>query len=348
MNSRPTLRDVAKASGYHFTTVGLALRGDARILPATAEKIRRTAAEMGYTQDAMLSALSSYRHSKLGRFAGLIGYLHTYDLPGDYLTNHRSRTTHAAAETRARELGFKLEPINIRAKGLSGKRLTAMLQARGIRGLVLPPLLPRPDDFVELDWDQFVTVAIGYSIITPKTYRAAFNQSYSVKLALRELRQLGYRRIGLQLYHEADVRTNGNSLGAYLADQMRQPEAEQIPPLFTAEIPPANLQQWLEQYRPDCILAASDSILPMLSALGLEVPRDIGFAVLSRDGESSPVAGIDEQSDLLGASAVDFAVSLLQTNQHGLPAYPRVVLVESRWVWKPTLRNPETVAVLAR
>jgi LacI family transcriptional regulator len=112
--------------------------------------------------------------------------------------------------------------------------------------------------------------------------------------------------------------------------------------LFTAEIPPANLQQWLDQYRPDCILAASDSLLAPLKELGLKVPEDIGFAVLSRDGEASQVAGIDEQSDLLGASAVDFAVSLLQTNQHGLPTYPRVVLVESRWVWKPTLRAPAT------
>jgi LacI family transcriptional regulator len=340
MHIRPTLRDIAKATGFHFTTVGLAMRGDPRILPATAEKIRQVAADMGYTQDAMLSALSSYRHAKQSRFAGLIGYLHTYDLPKDYVTNHRSRQTHTAAENRARELGFKLEPIDVRADGLTGKRLTALLRARGIRGLVLPPLMPVPDHFVELDWDQFVTVAIGYSIITPKTYRAAFNQAYSMKLALRELRQLGYRRIGLQMYHEADVRTNGNTLGAYLADQMRQPESDRLPPLFTAEIPPTNLAQWLDRYRPDCILAASDSPLPLLKKLGLKVPEDIGFAVLSRDGEASPVAGIDEQADLLGESAVDFAVSLLRNNQHGLPQYPRVVLVESRWVWKPTLCAP--------
>ncbi len=343
MQARPTLRDIAKATGYHFTTVGLAIRGDPRILPETANAIRLAAQKLGYVQDAMLSALSSYRHSKQSRFAGLIGYLHTYDLPKDYVTNHRSRATHFAAEARAKDLGFKLEPIDVRAGGLSGKRLTALLQARGIRGLVLPPLMPLPDHFMELDWEQFVTVAIGYSIITPKTYRAAFNQAYSMKLALRELRQLGYRRIGLQMYHEADVRTNVNTLGAYLADQMRQPEAERIPPLFTAEIPPTNFSQWLDQYQPDCILAASDSPLSLLKKLGLKVPEDIGFAVLSRDGEASPVAGIDEQSDLLGASAVDFAVSLLQTNQHGLPTYPRVVLVESRWVWKPTLRLPTAV-----
>lgn len=340
MQARPTLRDIAKVTGYHFTTVGLALRGDGRILPETADTIRRKAAELGYTHDAMLSALSSYRHAKEGRFAGLIGYLHTYDVKKDYVTNHRARSTHSAAEARAKELGFKLEAIDVRDTGLSGKRLTAMLLARGIRGLVLPPLMPVPAHFLELDWNEFATVAIGYSIISPKTYRAAFNQAYSVKLALTELRKLGYRRIGLQYYHESDVRTNGNTLGSYLADQMHQPEADRVPPLFTAESPPANLRAWIDQHRPDCIIAGSDKLLLDLHKIGLRVPEDIGLAVLSRDWENCPVAGIDEQSNLLGSSAVDFAVSLLQTNQHGLPLYPRIVLVESRWVWTPTLRSP--------
>jgi len=342
MDVRPTLRDIAAATGYHFTTVGLALRGDTRILPATAEKIRQKAAELGYAQDAMLSALSSYRHSKQGRFVGLIGYLHTFDVKKDYLINHRARATHQAAEARAKELGFKLEAINVRTAGLSGKRLTAMLQARGIRGLVLPPLMPLPDHFIELDWTRFATVAVGYSILTPKTYRAVFNQAYTMKLALRELRKLGYRRIGLQYYHESDVRTSGNILGAYLVDQLYQPESDRLPLLLTTESPPANLRSWIDQHRPDCIIAASQSLLPVLEKLGLRVPEDIGLAVLSRADDDCPVAGVDEQSDLLGASAVDFVVSLLQTNQHGLPLYPRFMLVEGRWVWTPTLRSPAT------
>ena len=43
MQARPTLRDIAKATGYHFTTVGLAIRGDPRILPETANAIRLAA-----------------------------------------------------------------------------------------------------------------------------------------------------------------------------------------------------------------------------------------------------------------------------------------------------------------
>jgi len=78
MHARLTLRDIAAATGFHFTTVGLAIRGDPRILPATADKIRVAAKKLGYVQDTMLSALSTYRHAKRERFVGVLGFLHPY------------------------------------------------------------------------------------------------------------------------------------------------------------------------------------------------------------------------------------------------------------------------------
>ena len=339
MFHHPTLRDVARESGFHFTTVGLALRGDPRILPATADSIRKAAQKIGYAPDAMLSALSAYRHTKRDRFVGAIGYLHTFELPHDYETDQRARVMFGGATARARELGFKLEPISIRGSGLTGPRLNGILKARGIRGLILPPLFPHPGHFMELDWAQFVTVAIGYSILTPQSHRTAFNQAASMKLLLRELRRLNYRRIGLQLYQEIDARTNGNFLGAYLADQLRQPATDSLPPLFTTDLSPESLRAWIGVHRPDCIITASPGTVALVRSLGFKVPEDIGLAILSRDTVDSPIAGIDEQAPLLGASAVDFVVSLLQTNQHGLPAYPRIVLVEGRWVWAPTVRH---------
>ena len=47
MEKRITLRDVAKAAGVHFTTVGLALRNNPRISPATATRVRTVADQLG-------------------------------------------------------------------------------------------------------------------------------------------------------------------------------------------------------------------------------------------------------------------------------------------------------------
>ena len=78
MFQRVTLRDIAKDAGVHFTTVGLALRNDPRVTPATAARVQASARKLGYAHDAMLSALSLYRHRNSQRFAGVIAYVVTY------------------------------------------------------------------------------------------------------------------------------------------------------------------------------------------------------------------------------------------------------------------------------
>lgn len=337
---RPTLRDLAQLTGFHFTTIGLALRGDPRIRPETAREIHAAAQRLGYVKDAMLSALSTYRHDKHGHFAGVIGFLHTYDFLKEHRTNHRARQSYEAAANRAREMGFKLEPIRVDTPGLTGARLTAMLRARGIRGLILAPLLPAPGPFLDLDWKHFATVAMGYSITAPELHRASFNQAYSMRKLLAELRALGYQRIGLQLHPETNIRTKGNSLGAYLVDQYDLPARDRIPPFFEEKIVTSEFRAWIKKHRPDCLIVPIPAMLPRLLDMGYRIPEDFGLAIMSRDGEACKIAGIDEQSDLLGLSAVEFVVSLLQINQRGLPEYARYILVEGRWEWRPTVRAP--------
>ncbi|MFH1496264.1 MAG: helix-turn-helix domain-containing protein, partial [Verrucomicrobiota bacterium] len=64
MKRRVTLKDIAAQTGYHFTTVSLALRGHPSLPEATRGKIRRTAEKMGYAPDPMLRALTAYRQKQ--------------------------------------------------------------------------------------------------------------------------------------------------------------------------------------------------------------------------------------------------------------------------------------------
>ena len=68
MRKRVTLAQVAKRSGYSPTTVSLVLadRPGTRIAEATAEKIRATAAEMGYSADPRARSLRTGRSETLG------------------------------------------------------------------------------------------------------------------------------------------------------------------------------------------------------------------------------------------------------------------------------------------
>lgn len=342
MRTHVTLRDIAAKSGFHFTTVGAALRGDPRIPVATTKRIRRWAEKLGYRANPVLSALSAYRGRTQSRhLAAVIGYLGYYDPKETPTLNPRENRLVQAASRHAEELSFRLEPLRIDTPGFTARRVNALLRARGIHALILAARLPGPGPIMELEWDQFSVVALGYSITNLRCHRACYHQSHSMLLNLSELRARGYRRIGLAISHQVVVRSQTLFLGSYLAEQCQFPAADRVPPLIVSqpEVTAAALLPWIKKYRPDCLITASPEAVGWLREAGLRVPADIGVAHISRESKESPVAGIDEQCELLGEAAVDLTASLLRANERGLPVHPRTSLVEGVWIGGSTVRG---------
>ncbi len=340
MTKRVTLRDIAKVAGVHFTTVGLALRNDPRVQPATAAKVQATARQLGYTQDAMLSALSAYRHHASPRFAGVIGHLVTYEPESMLKINTRERAMLDAATAYAKSQGFAIELFQMNSPGMTGPRLSKLLRARGIQGLTLAPRLPEPGPMPELEWDHFSLVASGYSITNLKVHRACPHQAHNVLLCLHELRLRGYRRIGLILSPAVNVRTRGNILGAFMADQRMQKTAQRVDPLIEENTTKTTLRDWLRAERIDCVMLTDHPAqhLQWIRELGYAGPDDMGVALLSRSGDTDHIAGIDEQMHLLGEATANLVISLLRHNERGLPEYPRYTLIEGRWIERSTVR----------
>ena len=340
MGSRVSLRDIAKQAKVHFTTVGLALRHDPRVSPETAERIMRVARELGYTHDAMLSALSAYRHRNVQRHAGVIACIVTYQ-PAELETNVTERQLISGITRQAHDFGFGVESFQINAPGMTPGRLNRMLIARGIRGLILTPRLPQPGPMPELDWSQFSTVAIGYSITGLQVHRACSHHGHNIRLALRELRAHGYRRVGLVFPMEIFERTSGMVLGTFLAEQFLLPRADRVEPLIEQDVTKAKLGRWLKAERVDCVILTAYPLemTNWIRELGYRIPEDLGVCLGQLFGKTDSFAGIDNQTDLLGEAAASFVVSMLQKNECGLPAYPRTVSVEGRWVERPTVRQ---------
>src|SRR6202030_45269 len=81
--TRPTIRDIARDTGFHYSTVSLALRDHPRIPDSTKQLIREAAKALGYQPDAMLSALCAYRlRKRLPKEQTVIAWI----------ANHRTRS----------------------------------------------------------------------------------------------------------------------------------------------------------------------------------------------------------------------------------------------------------------
>jgi DNA-binding LacI/PurR family transcriptional regulator len=227
---------------------------------------------------------------------------------------------------------------------MTGKRLSRILQASGIQGVVIGGA-PAPNARLRLDWPSFSPVAQGFSLASPKLSRVAVDSIQSLRLAMREGRRLGYRRIGLYVWSEIDLRCRQEWSGTFLAYQMTLPPEERVPICPMESHGEKPFKRWVNRCRPDLILTFDGRVVGWLHELGMHVPEEVGVVNLSvhptqpPDSPTYKWAGIDGRYEQIGAAAFDVVLAQMLTNQRGLPQNARNVLVEGEWVKGWTVRK---------
>lgn len=333
---RVTLRDIAKKLGVSHTTVSRALQDAPRFSKELRARVRKTATEMGYRPDPMLSALQQYRRSrsKLPVTAAL-AWINQWPDPKQLRSYHEFDLYWKGAAQEADRSGFRLEEFVIN-KELSPARLEKILLTRNIRGILIPPRGNNTLNWEGLNWDNFCVVRFGHSITNPRAHLVTSDQLTDGVIAVENIWAKGYRRIGLVISERAHTRFSAG----YFYRQKEWPLEQQIPALKLPEQGDApevaQLRAWLDQYRPDAILTDLRALPLWLKQSGVLVPQDVGLAALSVL-DSGIDAGIDQNSAEIGRAAVQLLISLINHNECGIPKICRELLVEGSWMDGKTL-----------
>ncbi|HWL51603.1 MAG TPA: LacI family DNA-binding transcriptional regulator [Chthoniobacteraceae bacterium] len=346
-----TMEDIATAAGVHRTTVSLALRGHPRIPAATRERIRAIAKRLRYTPNPLVSVLMSYRagHRRPNWKAKL-----------GWITSHRTseRRERSAYEQmyrgaceRAEALGYELESFWGGDPGMSSGRFDRMLKTRNIPGLIIAPG-PLKNRFSEvmapgLDWSAFSAVTIGYSFATPDLHRITHDYFQSMLTIYEECLRLGYRRIGLVLFQESSDKVCRLWLSAYLIQQRTHPESAPLEPLLLERKGWINATEaWHRTWKPEVLIMLPHGYAQLLRGdiKGINTLPWINLACYDRSGEA---AGIYQNFELIGATAVDYVSAMINQGQRGVPEQRRVLQIKGVWVPgkaapKPRMRVPRT------
>lgn len=336
-SARPTVRSLARLTGFSKATVANALRGDPSVAAATAERIRAVAADAGYTRNRLFTGMmSAMRRAQTTGFHGVLACVDFAepDRP-DHGPFHRELV--AGARARAGELGFKLEEQVVGAGHLSPARLSSILRARGIHGLVVLPSW-RPPDLSGLDWGTLAAVAADRMAMPVQLHSVCCDHYGSIHALLEELAARGYRRPGLVLETGRDERVLRRRSAALHAFQLQLPAGRRVPLLEAPEFDGAVFGKWFRRYRPDVVLAHETAVLDLLEAEGAAVPGDCGFVGLNLAKAQRPCAALDLQPRLIGARSVELLVAQLQQNACGVPECPSVLTLPARLAEGPTLR----------
>jgi LacI family transcriptional regulator len=343
MRARITQGDIARRAGVHRTTVSLALRNHPSIPLQTRQRIQSLAESMQYRPDPNLCALMVYRNAVRGKkITSTIGYLTNWTSRWGWKSAPAHDEFHAGAVAKAKELGFGVEHFWLGEPALSPHRLSDILLARGIRGVLIASQAERFDDLDTFAWAEFSAVKIDF---LPNALRLDYvtnDQRSILQTAMRRILGAGYRRIGLVMPQSWDEAMDLAWSAGFLAIQARLPEGDRVPPLLYATdpaaaevgrmgVPTAPLAAWVREYRPEVILGFSGFVLPALTSLGLRVPEDIAFADVLLQDDSGRLAGMRQNCRRVGEIAMETLAHHLAHNLTGLPEVPVAAMVEGTW-----------------
>lgn len=330
---RISMKDIADAAGVSRMTVSLALRNAAKIPSATKARIHALAEQMGYHPDPLIQRLSTHlAEARRSAFVGCIGYVTADHEHGAWQHIPAYRTAFNASVTRAQQLGYRMEEFWLRAAGMTGTKLSRIMEHRGIQGVILAPV-PREFPTPVLDWKRFSAVAMGYSLGRLTVHRAVNHQLNTGIEAIKQAASLGYKRIGLCMDYDQNKRVNCAWEQALLFHQSRIPASRRIKSHLPDALSADNLLAWVKAEKPDCVLVHDQSICGQLQRAGYRVPEEIGVVLLDHSAElHGDFAGMDQQHAQIGMACVELVVAQIFRNERGLPEHPRTVMTDSIWI----------------
>ncbi|HEY4299503.1 MAG TPA: LacI family DNA-binding transcriptional regulator [Candidatus Didemnitutus sp.] len=345
---RVTLADVARRARVHVTTVSLALRNHPRLPAETRRRIQALAETMGYRPDPLLRALVAYRSRVMDR---------QNPLTLAYVTNWNTRwgwkkvTAHpdffAGAQAKAEQLGYKLEHFWMHEPGLTQGRLSRMLYARGVNGLIIASHGREMGDALQFDWEHFSAVKIDYFPHQPVLHNVTNNQCDIVRLAMQKVMAAGYRRIGFVMHRGWDHAVDHLWMAGFLCEQQHLADSDRVNAHIFPEPHPIErwfnennapvvpdlpaFAEWFRQNRPEVVISKASFVLPLLAEMGLQVPRDVAFVDVFLEDSAGQTAGVRQNHRTVGAAAVEILAGQLQHNVFGVPEIPTTTFVEGTW-----------------
>jgi len=337
--SSPSLAEIAERVGVSRMTVSRALRGGHHVAAPLRERILAAATALGWQPDPELARLMArLREGRRATDAPALAFIWS----DRHETGTRSpwgAELFEGAARRATELGYRLEEFQLAGRGMSGRRLSEILVARGIRGLILSPLISRSRARVPIRWEDFSSVVIGLGYARPELHRVHHHHFLGMMTLMRALRRRGFRRIGF--YSERTV--NDRMFGAWPASFLTHHPlpAAQAGSLLRLVRRPAreDFFAWLRQARPDAVIDPSQQGLDWLAELPAE-QRPAHFTLnwtLSRP----ELGGIDQQAGVLGAAAAELLAEQVARGERGVPLHPKIVMTAG--VWREPVRPAAAV-----
>jgi LacI family transcriptional regulator len=332
------MNQIAERLGVHRSTVSLALRNDPRLPTETRQRVQKEAKKLGYRSNPTVSRLMA--ELRAGQAAHFRSNLAVLDFGNDPSTTTRSSLL-PGVKSRAKTLGYGVELFPVDST-MPLERLEQILLSRGVQGVMILSI-----DLESLAhepiWSKFSYCAVGIRSPKANLHYVADDNYLTAMTAVRNLRQLGFSRIGFAVHAGIDTDTEHRFVGGYLAAYVEAPGETHPPHLMLKIGERKKFMTWFRRVRPQVIICMENEIRTWLHEGGFRVPDDVSLVHLDSMLAGPEWAGMEQDRFQLGVAAVDIVASQINYNQTGPPACPRSILIQSSWRTGKTLGVPVTL-----
>ena len=333
--TNPSLGDIAKAAGVSKAAASYSLRNRPGVSVATRKRVLEVASKMGYVPDARISNFLAQVREAAAKSLLPIAWLNNHETEANAWHREKYLLPYlSGASARSLELGYRLEEFWSRAPGLTFRRLSDILENRGIEGIIVSLHACE----LPLKWERFAGVAIEGDLIEPRLSRVRSDLLHNMLLAVRKVEELGYRRIGICLDQGVDAQANHALQHAAHFLNSKRPARERVEPLFYPWGPQEDVNagkyqaiQWMREVRPEVVIGHSNCLVSWAESAGFRVPGEMGIIHLATDDDVKEWTGICSNRRAIGAAAVELLVSRIQNRQYGIPALAIDALITGTW-----------------
>ena len=321
----PNQREIAKAAGVSVATVSLALRNHPSIPETTRVRIREVAEKLGYRPNPRVAELMGHirKNRSVDAFKETVALIWS-DIGQAMVRESPSLNAFEQALQQALQAQGMGIQIFYQQPDLSWQRLEQILHARGIRGLILAPLMREDQMQLDWNWTGLSVVLVGSADWQPEFNRVRFNHFAEMGVLLSHIQKMGRRRMGMVIEKDLEARSQHAIDGGFWAgvpDAVRKKNA--IFELHGQEH--EAFFKWLYSYQPDSLIVGSPEVLRWIGKRDSLPP--IFLRSLEGFEGTVPLPGIRQNYRELGQVASKQLIAQLQLNQSGVPARPLQILI---------------------
>ena len=330
---RVTLKDIAGHARLSVAAVSMALRNHVSLPSTTIDRVKKIADELGYRPDPALCALAAHRSRvRPSQSVSVIALVSNWTSREGWLELPGMRQLYAGAKARANALGFDLQHFWAREHGGFGKRLSDVLEARGIKSVVLAPAT-ETEAANQQEWDKFTVVSLEPPPLDLRVPHVGVNHYANVVRCWRELTARGFCRVGLVTNKHQFGPGAGQSIAAHSFTQSCTASPFDQVPVLTLEAghEKAQILAWLQTHRPEAVIGCTPHFFRITAETGLQAPRDFNYVSLDVENDVAGVSGINCNLEVVGQTVVDTLNQLIQRGITCAQSHAMGTHVEGHW-----------------